>query len=947
MEFFYHPWYMAAGGLLISSPILIHLINRMRFKRIRWAAMEFLLKSQKRNQRKLIIEQMILLLLRILLVLLAAFLVARFVYGSGVSRGANHVVIVDDTLSLFDKDREGGKEVFAYETAIEQIKDLARNAAEASSAQYMKVYRLSELSGSPFWEGRLSDKSVNEIDQKFTDTLRKPSLMHVSPLAALQKGRAVLGAEEGQGQKVFHFVSDFRDRDWTTGPDADKLHDEIKGMLEASVNVNLIDVASPARVARVKDVNHSNNIAILDFKAETRVAIEDAEIEFKVTLINYGQAKEKSFVEVFINGEKDLTRDVMLEDLEPGKLKEHAFTLRFNLRPKPGGGITEKDSADERERKRRLERELFHVRVTTDRTNQPEGIRADNVRDLVIEVRKKVPTIVVDGNRPENKGEGSDMFHYQSFHAASGVFEIEERTLAQLEKTDLDLYPSIILLNVPELTEAVVKKLKNYVENGGSLCYFLGDEIKADHYNSVLFKAGLFPLLIADRPYDPLMAAGLVDPEARKKERDRLRQTDPTPKILFPKPDHPLVRAQVPFTSFFRYMSVNVYWQALPRSRWDPDLRKTEPLIVLPNTSSVDKYRARAVQLMQAAQSATQKLADKEPENKKYLKPMEEYGTRVRTNLVSNDLYRLGETLEDMLTNVGVEKDPDKPNMATLWLSDDMKGLKDEIREFRETVLYGDPLLVSRQQGKGRVVAFLTAAGTSPRRGVGEDAVQWNNWGAGERAIQELYPIFLWNLHRYLISEGQAPQRTLGEDVRFTLDANRYAPQYAWTYTPQPDMSMDPPAKLANESEKGPLTKDAGDQMTFALTNVRKPGVYRVSLTLLGDGPEEDRQEIRSFAYNVDSTAEGDLKRASRDRLEPEMPTSADAKRGKLTLRIPGEGFVEFKERQPDASESSLFYLFFILILIVEQAMAVHLSFHTRADQGAPSPSRSAAPVAA
>src|SRR5712692_5075129 len=105
---FVNPWFMAAGGALISSPILIHLINRMRFKRIRWAAMEFLLKSQKRNRRKLIIEQMM-LLLRILLVLLAAFLVARFVYGSGVSRGASHVVVVDDTLSLLDKDREGGK----------------------------------------------------------------------------------------------------------------------------------------------------------------------------------------------------------------------------------------------------------------------------------------------------------------------------------------------------------------------------------------------------------------------------------------------------------------------------------------------------------------------------------------------------------------------------------------------------------------------------------------------------------------------------------------------------------------------------------------------------------------------------------------------------------------------------------------------------------------------
>ena len=79
LEFFTNPGYLAAAGALVSAPIIIHLINRMRFKRIRWAAMEFLLKSQKRNRRRLIIEQLLLLLLRILLVLLAAFILARFI----------------------------------------------------------------------------------------------------------------------------------------------------------------------------------------------------------------------------------------------------------------------------------------------------------------------------------------------------------------------------------------------------------------------------------------------------------------------------------------------------------------------------------------------------------------------------------------------------------------------------------------------------------------------------------------------------------------------------------------------------------------------------------------------------------------------------------------------------------------------------------------------------
>src|SRR6266542_5247582 len=104
MEFFLNPWAMVAGGALISAPILIHLINRMRFKRIRWAAMEFLLKSQKRNRRRLIIEQILLLLLRCLLVLLAAFLVSRFIGCSATggfveAQSTAHCLIIDDTLS--------------------------------------------------------------------------------------------------------------------------------------------------------------------------------------------------------------------------------------------------------------------------------------------------------------------------------------------------------------------------------------------------------------------------------------------------------------------------------------------------------------------------------------------------------------------------------------------------------------------------------------------------------------------------------------------------------------------------------------------------------------------------------------------------------------------------------------------------------------------------------
>ena len=108
-ELFLNPAYLLAGTALISLPILIHLINRMRFKRIRWAAMEFLLKSQKRNRRRLIIEQLLLLFLRCLLVALVTLLVSRFAgfsFAQSQTKDSMVIALVDDTLSMNDNWKE-------------------------------------------------------------------------------------------------------------------------------------------------------------------------------------------------------------------------------------------------------------------------------------------------------------------------------------------------------------------------------------------------------------------------------------------------------------------------------------------------------------------------------------------------------------------------------------------------------------------------------------------------------------------------------------------------------------------------------------------------------------------------------------------------------------------------------------------------------------------------
>ena len=94
------------GSVLGAVPIVIHLLNRRRFKVVVWAAMEFLLASQRKNYRRIRIEQLILLALRVLAMVLLALALARPFLESSALAGKlglaqRHVVlIIDNSFSM-------------------------------------------------------------------------------------------------------------------------------------------------------------------------------------------------------------------------------------------------------------------------------------------------------------------------------------------------------------------------------------------------------------------------------------------------------------------------------------------------------------------------------------------------------------------------------------------------------------------------------------------------------------------------------------------------------------------------------------------------------------------------------------------------------------------------------------------------------------------------------
>jgi hypothetical protein len=394
------------------------------------------------------------------------------------------------------------------------------------------------------------------------------------------------------------------------------------------------------------------------------------------------------------------------------------------------------------------------------------------------------------------------------------------------------------------------------------------------------------------------------------------------------------------YRSGLRYLSIDRYYKVQPRSRWDPEPVsgvRAEELIVLPNNETTDNpgYRSRAVELARRMVEQARQLAIDEPDTfSRYLESVERYQTQVRTALTKPYLSNVVRVIDALRHDHGAENDPLRPDMETLWAHPKMKALAADFDEYRTTIEYGDPLVVARKYGKGRVCAVLTSAGT---------VMRWNDWGNGLASWS--YTPFLMDLQRWLISSGDDLNRLVGENVKIELDSGRYQPKMKMAFLPQRDLEKSKIDEITKPVEYPERTLPIKDNaLTLDFRDTREPGVY--TFEFYPNSKEAISQpEVRAFAFNLDAGKESDLRRASRGRLEGRR--ARDNRAGTVLLRSPGDTYEEYKNKLPDASESPWLYLIFLIVLVVEQALAVHLSFHLKGNEAVPGTTTPPAPAAA
>jgi len=932
---FVNTGFLVIAGALISVPIIIHLINRMRFKRIRWAAMEFLLKAQKRTRRRLIIEQLLLLALRCFLIALVGLLVSRFI-GCGDSnfggKPSLHIVLLDDTPSMQDKWKQEGADKDAFEVAKSDIllRKIGKALSASKSNDRLIVLPMSKLTedfdAKEFTYDRLNDpEKMKKLTQDINEL--QPSMVHASPMECIKVVRKLMGSDDNaQSIVTVHLVGDFRNKDWSPSA-AEGLNKELLDMVKnkkGEVKLRFIDTVHPPRAANQGGYPPSrDNVGIVDVRPSTRIVGKNMPVQFTVTIRNFsGKYVEASLVARNEATAKDM-EEINFNPQNPLKLSPGADTVvtfeqRFNPDVKAG------------------ESYFAHLSVRLENAQRGkldnDALAVDNLRYVSVEVRDKVPVLIIDGERAKGREESKDSFFIGrsliSVPGASYQIDYDDelapgqlRAGKSLERTDLQKYPTIFLLNVPDLTPKQLANLENYVKEGGGVAFYMGPLVNSAYYNKSLYKEGkgIFPAPIKENFFPPSSEKELepkdsdtfqllVRDDKFGGENEFQRRLTPIFGAMFEEPKHREPLRNLPIR---RYFQVN-------RSLWKQDPDRVKELATLPNEAPASAFGDTVASITRGPNG---RGIIEHPEFAKYRSAVQRYFQLIEDAAKpGSDLkaHQLAARIDALLTDKGNPQIKDgPPDLTVLWDNGDSKvrSVKRDLENLRDEVRFGDAFMVVQDFGKGKVLAVMSTAGKD-----------WNDWGGGS-ASSVLYAPFVWETQNFLSSSGSGANLTVGTKIDFSIDAE----QFRGTQLRLDRFFMR--AESGKPSEKVKHSEDRGEEKSgvipFELKKHLKPGLY---ISELFDDNAPGKAPIVTFShvFNVDTAREGDMQRVSTDDLERELVSK---EKDAIQLVTTGVQDGQLVSQRNDFSESPWLYLLFLLVLVAEQALAVHLSFHMKSDE--------------
>jgi hypothetical protein len=530
---FLFPTLLWIGLPLAAVPILIHLINLRRQRRIPWAAMQFLLESQRRHKKWILLKQLLLLLMRVaaivVLVLMLAHLVVRNEWlrllGSGTT---HHVVLVDDSYSMSDR-WETTDALAEGKRAVQSIVDQAYAHRDTQLVTLLRFSEAAQLSA-----GAQPQIYAQQVDDAFRSRLETllaswdASQTDVGPADALKAVQRLPLASDEQ-TLIVYLVTDFRARHFEPGTEIQKLLSELR---EDVAQIHLVRCVRESRP----------NLAITSLAPESGVRAAGVEMWMTVTVANFGDTPARG-VTVQLEQDGDALPALALEDIPPREEVTHKFRVQFS-----GEGA-----------------HWLSASLAAD------AVDVDNRRYFASWFPAARPVLVIDGSRDGRGARQLSLALDPGGNTRSGWSPHVEPASFLLQPDRLAEQAAVFLLDVPRLGDEELANLEKYVADGGGLAVFVGTESDRRYYNERLYRggAGLFPVplkLPTQLPNDGL---------------------DASPDVVVT--DHPLFRVLAGRRNSFVPLLMVDYYYAV-EDGWTPPsdgstqviarLRNREPLVV-------------------------------------------------------------------------------------------------------------------------------------------------------------------------------------------------------------------------------------------------------------------------------------------------------------------------------------------------------------------------------
>lgn len=513
---------MAVGAAAVASPILIHILSRRRFKRIRWAAMEFLLDAQRRNRRRVRLEQLILLALRCLAVFLIALMIARpFVRPSlatsllGAAARTERIILLDDSYSMSYRPRSGvgagGETTFAR--ATEATEKLIRWLAAESPGDSLTILLTSRPHKPSLALPSLSEENLGRLGRHLKALT--PTHGTSAMPSALVAVADLVRRSARQANTAVYVVSDFQQHDWIRAAaddnDNDSNNDNDKPRSVIAPLADLADDSSKLSLALIDvGADAPRNIALIDIATIQPQVVAGVPARFEVAIANHTPDVLRD-VELSLSiGRRgpigiETDSDGTTADADAGLTGIARYALPPVLIPRiqPGQVLREPievtlpaNGSD-----------FLHVELVG-AVGGSDGLVLDNRRAVAVEAEAAIRILIVDGE-PHRDPYRDEVFLLRTAlrpegRVASGneIVVVEEDELDGVELGD---YHCVVLANVFRLSKASLRNLEAFTRDGGGVVIFAGDQIDPQVYNEELYDGGrgILPAPLGDVKQTP------------------------------------------------------------------------------------------------------------------------------------------------------------------------------------------------------------------------------------------------------------------------------------------------------------------------------------------------------------------------------------------------------------------------------------------------------------